>query len=106
MRYRGVENGTPVGRKPLCDTCLFGLVRRGFAEGQHEIKCTAGSFVNDDHISFEVASCTRYLKRNEPDLSVLKEIAWEIKTKGNRFVGFVKPGSDEHSTKSVPGYPL
>ena len=71
----------------LCDTCQWGVVRRGAAESDERIYCTTirGEVEN------RVVECNRYEDRGQPSLYHLSQIAWVLRTDTKREkIGFIR----------------
>lgn len=84
-----VKNGTPTTAESLCKTCLYALVRNGFAETQEETICNA-NYETPVRIRYAIAKCTGYVNRSLPTLYSMEKIAWILVTKeSTKQVGFV-----------------
>ena len=84
-----VKNGTPITAESLCKTCLYALVRNGFAESQEETICSA-NYEMPLRIRYPIARCTGYVNRSLPTLYSMEKIAWILVTKeSTKQVGFI-----------------
>ena len=82
--FRGIRN-TAANR--LCDSCRFGLVRRGTSENSEEVFCavTAGT------VRIRVVKCTRHEDTSRPSLYDMRQAAWVLHTDSKRQqIGFIR----------------
>jgi hypothetical protein len=71
----------------LCDTCQYGVVRRGAPESDEEIFCT----LTEQRLARAVVECNRYLDRTLPSLWDMRQIAWVLDTDSKRQrIGFIR----------------
>ncbi|HYM76570.1 MAG TPA: hypothetical protein VE377_11385 [Candidatus Dormibacteraeota bacterium] len=84
-----IRNGKPQASEPLCNSCYWAHIQRGFAESEEIILC---AFLRPARlVPFKVSQCTDYNDKRIPSKSDMEEIAWIIRTKDvNRQVGFTK----------------
>ena len=108
MSIRKVYGGTPVGDESRCDTCSNARIIQGYAESEKIVICV-GPF-DQVRVPFKVMSCTMYDDKRLPDYEQLKQIAWDVRARGDGArAGFVlaseldKPRSaEEPQHKEVP----
>jgi hypothetical protein len=79
--------GTPSGDAPrLCDSCRYGLVRRGASEATEEVICQPTGRVRT-----RIVHCNRFEDRSKPTLFDMRQIAWVLDAENKRQqIGFVK----------------
>lgn len=84
-----IRNGKPQISDPLCNSCYWAHIQRGFAESE-EIVFYA--FLTPTRlVPFKVSQCTDYNDKRVPSRKDMEDIAWIIRTKDvNRQVGFAK----------------
>lgn len=84
-----IRNGKAQVSEPLCNSCYWAHIQRGFAESEEIILC---AFLRPARlVPFKVSQCTDYSDKRVPSKADMEEIAWIIRTKGiNRQVGFSK----------------
>jgi hypothetical protein len=71
----------------LCDTCQYGVVRRGAPESDEHIYCT----YTKQHLARSVIECNRYENRNAVSLWDMRQIAWVLDTDSKRQrIGFIR----------------
>lgn len=84
-----VYKGTPNHKENLCDTCRYCTHIEGHAPSK-ELRFCESMFELPIQISFPVARCTDYRKRDDQNLDTMKEMAWILDmSKGKRPVGFI-----------------
>lgn len=81
-----IINGTPIGES-LCKTCRNATRVQGFAESQEIIHCESLNKV----VPFPVFKCSEYRDRMHPTEWEFKQMAWILRSKGDRLIGFVPP---------------
>jgi len=83
-----ILNGTRSPDAPrLCDTCHYGVIRRGAAESDEQIYCS----VTKADVLTRVIECNRYADRSTPSLWDLQQIAWVLHTDSKRQkIGFIR----------------
>ena len=89
---KGVRNGTISGQdSPLCNSCSNALIKRGAAESQREVFCNA--IYPTQRVKFEVFECNEYVKKSDPEMKRLEDIAWIIRAnpKQKGTLGFFSP---------------
>ncbi len=91
-----IRNGKPQSSEPLCNSCYWAHIQRGFAESEETIFC---AFLRPARIvPFKVSQCTDYNDKRVPSKADMEEIAWIIRTKDvNRQVGFTKTAMDREN---------
>lgn len=78
----------------LCDTCQYGVVRRGAPESDEQIYCT----YTKQHLARAVVECNRYIDRNLPSLWDMRQIAWVLDTDTRRQrIGFLRASEWERN---------
>lgn len=84
-----VKDGTPVGNYPICNTCSWGLVMKGYRTSEELVYCRLT--YPDVLVPFPVRECTNYINRTLPSKEDMEKTAWILLSKQiNRKVGFVK----------------
>jgi hypothetical protein len=83
-----VYHGTISGASPrLCDTCRFGIVRRGASETDEEVYCNATA----RRLRTQIVQCSAYVDVTQTTLRDMEQIAWVLHTdKKRQQVGFVR----------------
>ena len=89
-----IRNGRPVTSEPLCNSCYWAHIQRGFAESEEVILC---AFLRQPHrVPFKVSYCTDYSDKRVPSKADMEEIAWIIRAKDvNRQLGFSNDREEE-----------
>jgi hypothetical protein len=89
-----VKNGTPLHGAPLCETCVYAHIARGFRESEELVLCARHEPVH--RVPFRVRECSGYLDKTRDSLYEMKQIAWLLAPRGpKRAAGFMAPpGSD------------
>lgn len=78
--------------QPLCFSCTH-FVRRG-----DDMRCAMWG--DQIRITKPIYNCNKYYNASLPTLHDMKEVAWELKTKGGRVIGFHPP--KERATADQP----
>jgi hypothetical protein len=78
----------------LCLTCSFSQIIRGHSISQERIICTTNNW-HPVELRFPVQQCDRYTDGRARVPEEMKQIAWTVRVKQNRFVGFTPPQKDE-----------
>ncbi len=88
-----IRSGTPQGTEPLCTSCYWAHIQRGFAESEEVVLC---AFLTPARlVSFKVSQCTDYNDKRIPSKRDMEGIAWIIRTKDpNRPLGFTFQDDD------------
>jgi hypothetical protein len=95
-----VKNGTPLHGAPLCETCLYAHIERGFRESEELVLCAAHEPVH--RVPFRVRECSRYLDKTRESLYHMKEIAWLLEPRGpKRKAGFAPPLREQEHDNEV-----
>jgi hypothetical protein len=83
-----IYGGTVSDHSPrLCDTCRYGVVRRGAAATDEEVFCTG----NGRKVHTQIVECSAYVDRSKTTLREMEQIAWVLHTDSKRQqVGFVR----------------
>lgn len=96
-----------MGSESRCDTCSNARIIQGYAESEKIVICV-GPF-DQVRIPFKVMSCTMYDDKRLPDYDQLKEIAWDVRARGDGAkAGFVlaseleKQKHDEETQTELP----
>ena len=78
------------GQRSLCETCRWSTIIRGTRLGEEIVECAQLSQENQ-RVRFQVASCSDYKDRSQPELRAMEEIAWILRSDPRRNqMGFVK----------------
>ena len=87
MTVMRIQSGTPQGSEPLCNTCYWAHIQRGFAASEEVVLC---AFLRPARpVPFKVSQCTDYCDKRIPSRRDMEDIAWIIRTKDvNRPMGF------------------
>jgi hypothetical protein len=96
-----VKSGTPVSGTPLCYSCEWSHVMKGFRDSDEVIRCRR--LYPEIIVPFPVRECSAYSDRTMGDRDEMERIAWILlSNRIQRKVGFVKAdefrrlqGSDE-----------
>ena len=72
-----IKDGTPLEGEPLCFTCVYALIQRGFRESEEEVYCVYGQF---RPVRFKVRECTAFCSRVLPTRYEMEKIALVIPT--------------------------
>jgi hypothetical protein len=84
-----VKNGTPVSGPSLCQSCIWGLVLKGYRASDEMSVCRRPYI--DIRVPFPVRECSSYCDKSLPSTEEMEKIAWILLTKGiDRKIGFVK----------------
>lgn len=94
-----VKNGTPLHGGPLCETCVYAHVRRGFRESEMLVICVAQDPAL--RVPFPVRECSVYRDKTRPSMYEMEKIAWILAPRGpKRAAGFVSVAdSQTHKTE-------
>jgi hypothetical protein len=100
-----IRNGTLVEGEPLCRTCRWVHMQKGFRESEEAIFCDYGVL---RRVRFKVAECTEYIDRTVPTRSEMEKMALLIHIEPARqrvgftpSFGFAARGEDEEEEDSV-----
>jgi hypothetical protein len=89
-----IRNGTPVDGPPLCETCWYGQVTRGYRQREEIVACHAADPAL--YLTFSVRDCTGYLDKTRQTLYQMQKMAWNLAPRGSkRRAGFLRPGEDD-----------
>ncbi len=99
-----VKGGTPVSGTPLCYSCEWAHIMRGFRESDEVVRCRY--IYQDPIVPFPVRECTRYSDSTLGNREEMEKIAWILMSdRTHRKAGFVKAeefhrilGDDEEIT--------
>jgi hypothetical protein len=67
-----IKNGTLVEGEPLCRTCRWVHMQKGFRESEEAIFCDYGVL---RRVRFKVAECTEYIDRTVPTRYEMEKMA-------------------------------
>ena len=67
-----IENATPQDGEPLCKTCYWVHMQRGFRESEEIVFCCFGPL---RRVQFKVRECTDYLNRTLPNREQMEKMA-------------------------------
>jgi hypothetical protein len=102
-----IKNGTLVEGEPLCRTCRWVHMQKGFRESEEAIFCDYGVL---RRVRFKVAECTEYIDRTVPTRHEMEKMALLIHIEPARqragftaSAGFAPRAEDEdeHEQDSV-----
>jgi hypothetical protein len=83
-----VKKGTPLHGAPLCDTCVYAHIARGFRESEELVLCARHEPAQ--RVPFRVRECTGYLDKTRDSLYEMKQVAWLLAPRGpKRAAGFM-----------------
>jgi hypothetical protein len=95
-----VKNGTPLHGPPLCETCVYAHIARGFRESEELVQCAAHEPVH--RVPFRVRECSGYLDKTRESLYEMKQIAWLLAPRGpKRAAGFLARPEPETAESEV-----
>jgi hypothetical protein len=95
-----VKNGTPLHGLPLCETCVYAHITRGFRESEELVLCAAHEPVH--RVPFRVRECSGYLDKTRESLYEMKRIAWLLAPRGpKRAAGFLARVAPDDATNEV-----
>ena len=81
-----IKNGTPVTSDPLCHSCKWVHMQRGFRESEELVFCN----YNDIRVvPFPVRECSDYRNRTHPDWEQMEKLALPIEPPTNKPAGFL-----------------
>ena len=70
-----VKRGTPIHSGPLCHTCNWVHMQRGFRESEEIVFCNLGDL---RPVPFPVRECSDYRNRTHPTWDQMEELALPI----------------------------
>lgn len=83
-----IQRGTLKEGEPLCRTCRFAHIQRGFRESEEQIFCDY-SFATLRLVPFKVAECTDYIDRTVPTRLEMEKMALQINVRpAQKQIGF------------------
>lgn len=98
-----VQDGTPLHSENLCESCSQCAHFTGHAVSQ-DIRICQAVYESPMRLTYPIYKCTEYLRRKDPTLRDMKEIAWIVRTSvtGNT-IGFYSPQQfkDKHPDEDV-----
>ena len=94
-----VKNGTPVHREPLCETCVYAHVRRGFRESEILVMCAVQEPAL--RVPFPVRDCSVYRDKTRPSIYEMEKMALIVTPRGPKHAtGFASGANSEtHKTE-------
>jgi len=94
-----VKNGTPLYGGPLCETCVYAHVRRGFRESEMLVICVAQDPAL--RVPFPVRDCSVYRDKTRPSFYEMEKIALIVTPRGPKHAtGFASGANSEtHKTE-------
>jgi hypothetical protein len=88
-----IQKGTLKEGEPLCRTCRFAHIQRGFRESEEQIFCDY-SYATLRLVPFKVAECTDYIDRTVPTRHEMEKMALQINVRpAQKQIGF-DPNAD------------
>lgn len=86
-----VRGGTAYGSDPLCLTCSYRVIVRGFNNESFN-GCSSVSFTRyGDAVPFPVYECSSYKSAKQATLREMKELAWIVRTDSSgKRIGFAR----------------
>jgi len=89
-----VKNGTPLQGEPLCETCVFSHVKRGFRESEVLVICIAAKPAH--RVPFPIRECSVYRDKTRPSIYEMERIALILAPRDpKRVMGFVSIADSE-----------
>jgi len=83
-----IQKGTFREGEPLCRTCRFAHIQRGFRESEEQIFCDY-SYSTLRLVPFKVAECTDYIDRTVPTRREMEKMALQINVRpAQKQIGF------------------
>jgi hypothetical protein len=82
-----VKNGTPLHGTPLCETCAFAHVKRGFRESEVLVICVAADPAH--RVPFPIRECSVYRDKTRPSFHEMEKIALIVTPRNPKRPGFV-----------------
>lgn len=80
MKWRGVESGTPIHGKSLCESCYCAHIMKGDAESEKITLCNA-SYNKPIEVPFrKITECSKYEERGKPSLFEMQKVAYVMIT--------------------------
>jgi len=102
-----IRGALPSSGEPICRTCRYAHIQRGFRESEEAIYCDY-SFSALRKVPFKVADCTDYADRSVPARWELEKIALIINVEPtrrligfDRGIGFAPDADDSEDTVST-----
>lgn len=68
-----VKNGTPLYGPPLCETCVYAQIERGYRESEEIVLC--GAQERAYAVRFRVRECSSYRDKTRPSIYEMERIA-------------------------------
>ena len=72
-----IKNGTPVSSEPLCHSCKWVHMQRGFRDSEVVVFCDYGTLRK---VPFPVRDCSDYCDRTMPSWKQMQDLALPIET--------------------------
>jgi hypothetical protein len=102
-----IKGGKPQEGEPLCRTCRFAHIQKGFRESEETIFCDY-SYTALRNVPFKVADCTDYIDRTVPTRFEMEKMALLINIEParnligfDRTMGFCREEEDIEDTVST-----
>jgi hypothetical protein len=102
-----IKGGMPEHGEPLCRTCRFAHIQRGFRESEETIFCDY-SYNALRKVPFKVADCTDYIDRTVPTRYEMEKMALLINIEParnrigfDRGIGFCQEEEDAEDAVST-----
>lgn len=96
-----IQKGTLKEGEPLCRTCRFAHIQRGFRESEEQIFCDY-SFATLRLVPFKVAECTDYIDRTVPTRFEIEKMALQINVRpAQKQIGFDTETDSDEEVESV-----
>lgn len=86
-----VLGGTaPGGDDSLCATCRYATTITGSRPSEKVVECARLS-APLNRIRFPVKGCSDYHHKSAPSIRDMEDLAWVLRTRAGRTIGFVQP---------------
>jgi len=86
-----VRGGTAQGGDDsLCTTCQASTIIKGSRPSDQIVECARLSAPHN-LVRFAVKECSDYHHKNSPTIRSFEDLAWVLRTRAGRSIGFVQP---------------
>jgi len=85
-----VKNGTPPYGPPLCETCVYAHVKRGYRESEVLVICVASEPAH--RVPFPIRECSVYRDKTRPSVYEMEKMALTITPRDTMRTGFAPSG--------------